>query len=333
MSDRFLPEGRTLRRSEELLRGAVDIHVHAGPHILSSPRRVDPFQAAAQARDAGMRAIVLMDVFEMSNGTAWLVNRAVPGFLTYGGLILNTVYGGLNPRAVKTALHYGDGAKYVSFGAHSTLYQASREGRVVDGVFRPLSELHPEFRRELDACISVPEGAPSRELDEVLRLIAANPHVYMITGHVSVPEAVRLVDYAGEYGVERVVVSSAVVKEASLDQLSYMAGRGAYLEYTLAAYTHTTTIPKTHYYVEREYASIDEGMSGEVGGGVKQAADQMMELGADHCIVCTDFGVYTLPTPVEGLREFIACLMDLGVPEADIATMVKGNPERLLGLP
>jgi len=332
LSDRFLPEGRTLRRSEELLRGAIDIHVHAGPHIFSSPRRVDPFQAATQARDAGMRAIVFMDVFEMSNGTAWLVNRAVPDFQTYGGIILNTVYGGMNPRAVKTALRYGDGAKYVSFGAHSTLYQAAREGRLVDGVFRPLSELYPEFRRELETCISVPEGAPSRELGEILRLIAANPHVYMITGHVSVPEAVRLVEYAGEYGVERVVVSSAVVKEASMDELSYMAGRGAYLEYTLAAYTHTTTIPKTHYYVEREYASIDEGMSGEVGGGVKGAAAQMMELGADHCIICTDFGVYTLPTPVEGLREFMACLMDLGVTDADIGVMVKCNPERLLGL-
>lgn len=332
MQDRYLPEGRSLQRSEELLRGAIDIHVHAGPHIFSSPRRVDPFQAAVQARDAGMRAIVFMDVFEMSNGTAWLVNRAVPDFKTYGGIILNTVYGGINPRAVKTALYYGDGAKYVSFGAHSTLYQAAREGRVVDGVFKPLSELYPEFRRELETCVSVPEGPPSRELDEILRLIAAHPHVYMVTGHVSVSEAMRLVDYAGEYGIRRVVVSSAVVKEASVDQLSYMAGRGALMEYTLAAYTHTATIPKTHYYVEREYASIDEGMSGDVGGGVKQAAAQMEELGSEHCIVCTDFGVYTLPTPVEGLREFIACLMDLGVPDEDIARMVRTNPERLLGL-
>lgn len=332
MSDRFLPEGRSLERSEKLLSGAIDIHVHAGPHIFSSPRRVDPFQAAVQARDAGMRAIVYMDVFEMSNGTAWLVNRAVPDFKTYGGIILNTVYGGMNPRAVKTALYYGDGAKYVSFGAHSTLYQASREGRLVDGVFTPLSELYPEFRRELETCVSIPEGPPSPELDEILRLIASHPDVYMITGHVSVPEAVRLVDYAGEYGIDRVVVSSAVVKEAGIEELRYLAERGALIEYTLAAYTHTTSIPKTHYYVEREYASIDEGMSGEVGGGVKAAAQQMETLGAESCIICTDFGVYTLPTPVEGLREFIACLMDMGMPDEEISTMVKTNPERLLGL-
>ncbi len=331
----ILPEGRSLELSRELLRGAVDIHVHAGPHIFSSPRRVDPYQAAVQARDAGMRAIVFMDVFEMSNGTAWLVNRLVPDFQTFGGLILNTVYGGLNPRAVKTALNYGDGAKFISFGAHSTYFQASREGRFIDGRFVPLSELYPKFREEeLNRCIRIPlDRAPQPELDEVLRLIAANPHTYMVSGHVSPEEAMRLVDLAGDYGIERMVVSSAVTKIADMKQLRGMTDKGAFIEYTLAAYTHTTSIPKTHYYVEREYASIDEGMGGGPAGGVRLVAEQIKELGAEHCIIATDFGVYTLPTPVEGLREFISCLLDLGTPANDIRKLVKENPENLLGLP
>jgi len=330
----ILPEGRSLELSQELLKGAIDIHVHAGPHIFSSPRRVDPFQAAFQARDAGMRAIVYMDVFEMSNGTAWLVNRVVPDFQTYGGIILNTVYGGMNPRAVKTAISYGDGAKYVSFGAHSTYYQAAREGHLVDGKFIPLSELYPKFKEEeLDRCIRIPlDEAPGPELDEILRLIAVNPQIYMITGHVSAEEAVRLVDLAGEYGIEKVVVSSAVTKISDMSRLEYMADRGAFIEYTLAAYTHTTSIPKTHYYVEREYASIDEGMSERPGGGVKLVAEQVSELGAERCLIATDFGVYTLPEPVEGLREFIACLLDLGIPADDIRKLARENPERVLGL-
>ncbi len=330
----ILPEGRSFELSQELLKNSIDIHVHAGPHIFSSPRRVDPFQAARKARDAGMQSIVYMDVFEMSNGTAWLVNREVPDFKVYGGLILNTVYGGMNPRAVKTALKYGDGAKYISFGAHSTYYQAAREGRVIDDKFVPLSELYPKFKtEELDRCIRIPDEAPSPELDEILKLIADNPHVYMITGHVSADEGVRLVDFAEEYGIEKVVVSSAVTKIASMDQLQYMVDKGAFIEYTLAAYTHTTTIPKTHYYVEREYASIDEGMSGTEEGGVKHVAEQIMELGAEHCVICTDFGVYTLPEPVEGFREFIACLLDMGVPQEDIRKLSKTNPETILGLP
>ena len=120
----------------------------------------------------------------------------MPDFRTYGGLILNTVYGGMNPRAVKTALHYGDCAKYISFGAHSTYFQAAREGRFVDGQFRPLSELYPKFKtEELDRCIRIPiDEDPDEHLDEILTLIADNPQVYMDTGHVSVEEAVRLVD-------------------------------------------------------------------------------------------------------------------------------------------
>lgn len=329
----LLPDGRSFELSRELLIGAIDIHVHAGPHIFSSPWRVDPVEAAIQARDAGMQAIVYMDVFEMSNGTAWIVNRVVRDFTTYGGLIMNTVYGGMNPRAVKTALAYGDGARFVSFGAHSTYFQAAREGRVVDGVFQPLSVLYPKFKtEELDRCIRIPiDEPPGPELDEILHLIGAHPHVYLNTGHVSVAEAMRLIDLAPQYGISRVLVASSVTKLATMDELRAMAHKGAFIEYTLAAYTHTTSIPKTHYYVEKEYAAMDEGMGAHPKGGVKLVAEQIQELGPQHCIIATDFGVYTLPDPVEGLREFIACLLDLGLPPEDIRTMVKTNPERLLG--
>ncbi|MDG1754331.1 MAG: DUF6282 family protein [Rhodothermales bacterium] len=334
MQDYLLPEGRSFELSQQLLRGAIDIHVHAGPHIFSSPRRVDPVEAAQEARDAGMRAIVYMDVFEMSNGTSWIVNRVVKDFETFGGLIMNTVYGGMNPRAVKTALYYGTGAKYISFGAHSTYFQAAREGHLVNGKFVPLSELYPDFKtQELDRCIRVPlEGDPDPMLDEVLRLIADHPHVYLNTGHISVPEALRLIELSEQYGIQKVLVASSVTKIATMDELKWMASKGAFLEYTLAAYTHTTPIPKTHYYVEREYMSIDEGMDTAPDGGVKKVSEQIRELGAEHCILGSDFGVYTLPTPVEGFRNFIACMLDLGISADDVRTMIKTNPERLLGL-
>ena len=331
----FLPEGRSFELSEELLVDAIDIHVHAGPHIGSSPRRVDPFEAARQARDAGMRAVVFMDVFAMSNGTAWLVNRAVPDFTTFGGIILNTAFGGMNPRAVKTALHYGEGATFVSFGAHSTYYQASKEGRLVDGTFVPLSELYPRFaEEELSRAIRIPvDGPPTPELREILELIADRPEVYLNTGHVSNEEAMRLIDLAAEYGIQRVLVASTVTKHLTISDQQAAAAKGAFLEHTLAAFTHTTPIPKTHYYVEREYAAFDEGMDAVARAGVRLVAEQIQAVGAEHCIIATDFGVYTLPPPVEGLREFIACLLDLGITPDEIRTMVAANPARLLGLP
>ena len=328
----ILPGGRSFELSQQLLQGAIDIHVHATPHLPSSPRRLDPVQAAIQARDAGMQAIVLMDVFQMSNGVAWIVNRAVPDFRVYGGLILNTACGGLNPRAVKTAIGYGDGAKFVSFGAHSTFFQASREGRIVDGEFTPLMDLYPDFKREeVDRAIRIPvEGPIGRDLEEILRLISDNPHVFLNTGHVSADEAIRLVDLSHECGIKNVLVATAVTQIASTEQLQYMAGKGAFIEYTLGAYSHTTSIPKTHYYLELEYAADEE--TGEVSGSLRKAAEQIQEVGADHCIIATDFGGYTLPDPVEGLREFIASLLDLGIPADDVRKLAKSNPEKLLGL-
>lgn len=330
----YLPEGRTLEMSERLLQGAIDIHVHAGPHIFSSPRRVDPVEAAIQARGAGMRAIVYMDVFEMSTGTAWIVSRMVRDFPVFGGIILNTVYGGMNPRAVKTALHYGSGAKFVSFGAHSTYYQANKEGRVVDGVFVPLSQLYPAFAaEELSRAIRIPlDEDPGPELHEILQLISDNPHVYMNTGHVSNEEALRLLDLAAQYGIKNRLLASSVTKNMSIEEQKLAVSKGAYIEHTLAAFTHTTSIPKTHYYVECEYAAMDEGISLGQSGAIREVGEQIQAVGAEHCIIATDFGVYTLPAPVEGLREFIACMLDVGLTEDEIKLIVSTNPAQLLGL-
>ena len=325
---------RTLEKSYELLKGAIDIHVHAGPHLMSSPRSADPIQAATQARDAGMRAIVYMDVFEMTTGTSWIVSRVVPGFQVFGGIILNTVYGGLNPRAAKTAIFYGSGAKYVSFGAHSTYYQASKEGRIVDGKFTPLKDLYPKFvEEELSRCISIPiEGKLSSELNEILEIIAANPQIYLNTGHVSPEEALRLIELAKEFGIEKVLVANSVAASMTIDQMRKAADEGAFLERTLAAHTHTTTIPKTHYYVEPEWKALDEGLPGMIRGGVRSIAEQVQKIGAEHFILATDFGVYTLPPPVEGMREFISCMLDLELSEEEIRLMISTNPAKLLGI-
>ena len=329
-----LEEGRSLELTQDLLKGAIDMHVHAGPHLTSSPRRLDPIEAAMDARDNGMRAMVLVDVFNMSNGVAWLVNRHVPGFKTYGGLAMNTNYGGMNPRAWKTAIHYGEGAKYLMFGTHSTYYQASKEGRMVDGKFTSLADIYPKFRKEeLDRSIRIPiNEEPGEELDEILKLLADNPHIYMDTGHVSMEEAVRLVELRKKYGYKKIIISSSVTKITPVEVLKDLAKQGAFIEFTFGSYTAAQMVPLTHYYVEKEYASIDEGMSEGGGHTIRTVAEQIKEIGAKHCIMSTDFGRYGLATPVEGMRQFIACMLDLGISIDEVRQMVKTNPEHILGL-
>jgi hypothetical protein len=62
------------------------------------------------------------------------------------------------------------------------------------------------------------------------------------------------------------------------------------------------------------------------------AFDQIRALGAKNCLLSTDLGTLELPLPAEGLREFIYCLLDLGMTADEIQLMVRDNPEKLLGL-
>jgi len=324
---------RSVERSRMLMKNAIDLHVHAGPHLVSSPRNVDPVQAAIDARDAGMRAIVYMCVFNWSVGTAWIVNNVVPDFTTYGGIILNTIFGGMNPRAVKTAINYGSCARFVSFGAHSTKYQAGVEGRYVDGKWKRLLDIYPEFKEEeYDRCIEIPLDKPTKEFDQIMKLIADNPQIYMVSGHVSNAEVLRLSDYAEEYGVKKYLISNAVTEHLSELEIEYVLKKGAKLEKCLAEHTHSGSIPKTHYYVEPEYRAYDEGLSNSPEGGVYASANQMKKFGIENFIIGTDFGVYTLPKPVEGFREWIACLMDCGWTDEEIQMVSAINPAKMLDI-
>ncbi len=325
---------RSRKKSEEFLAGAFDLHVHAGPHLISSPRSIDPIRNAREAKTAGMRGFALMDVFNMSVGTAWLVQQIVDGIEVYGGISLNTVYGGMNPRAVKTAVNYGSGARYVTFGTHSTYFQACKEGRYDDdGSWITLREKYPRFvSEELNRCIQIPEGEPTPELEEILEIIAANPQIYMETGHVSNREAFRLLELAKHFGIKKYLVSNAVAANMSDAEIQKAIAMGALIERLLAGNTHTKTIPKTHYYVEPEYRAMSRGGPPSLNGGVAGIARQIRMFGAGHFVIGTDFGMYTLPTPVEGLREFIACLMDLGLSDEEIRKVSSLNPGKLVDL-
>ena len=52
-----LPEYRSVKLSQELLKGAIDIHMHCMPDTVQ--RRMDEIELAEMARDYGMRALLL----------------------------------------------------------------------------------------------------------------------------------------------------------------------------------------------------------------------------------------------------------------------------------
>ena len=56
------------------------------------------------------------------------------------------------------------------------------------------------------------------------------------------------------------------------------------------------------------------------------------QVGPQTTVLATDFGQVENPSPVEGLRRYIAGMMHLGIGRADIDRMMRINPAWLLGL-
>jgi hypothetical protein len=322
---------RSMELPDELLIGAIDSHVHAGPVLNSNPGHFDPIQVAQEAAAAGMKSIVYYDVFGGASGMAWVVNRHVPGIHTYGGYLMNSGHGGMNPRAIKTALHIEEGCRFISFGSHCTRYSAERESTLIDGKLVPFKDAFPKFaEKELPVATSIPVDGPiSEELDEILTMIASKPEVYLNTGHVSVEEALRVLDLAEEYGIKKVLIAHPVRGKMTIEQQKAAAARGAFLEACLVDWLYPD-VPRTHYYVEKEYMDMGAEL-GRFSNAVKWM-QTIKEVGIDSFVLGTDYGIRAASSPVQGMRTMVATLLDYGFAPDDIYKMIADNPAKLIGI-
>ncbi|MFK7997737.1 MAG: DUF6282 family protein [Granulosicoccus sp.] len=291
------------------LLGAVDGHVHACPHI--NGRSVDVLQAVRDAADAGMHAIGLMDNFANSSGLAALANRELShlGVEVFGGLIMEPPAGGVSTDAVRIALDYGygasDGARFISFPTHHTQYTARLEGR-------------PD--NYIDRCFHVPDSG--RLPDNVIKILdlVAQADVVLNTGHLSATEAVRLTTVARDRGILRILVPA---NHFDTNTVATLCSLGAYVEFSFFFVSHATDAGLTH--VDSERHTVPRVAPADMANLISCAPDEQV-------ILSGDCGVFLLPPPVEGLREFLLLMRSCGVAELSLQRMVRENPRKLFGL-
>ncbi len=166
-----------------LLRGAIDTHVHSYPDVI--PRKLDDLALVEQARTAGMRAVMLKSHVFSTAERAWLLNQWFPEFRVFGSITLNETVGGLNPRAVEAALKLGAAQVWMP-----TLSAANHHAHLGGG----------------GSLNVLADGKLRREVLDILRLIAEG-NAILATGHLSPVESEMLVEAALELGVLRVSVT------------------------------------------------------------------------------------------------------------------------------
>src|SRR5215472_14001546 len=92
---------------DELLVGAVDLHVHPAPSPF--PRDLTLLDAVRQAADAGFKGMIVKSHHHSMVTDVLAVSDAVGGLPipVYSGVALNNQVGGINPAAVELALNLG----------------------------------------------------------------------------------------------------------------------------------------------------------------------------------------------------------------------------------
>ncbi len=83
---------------DKLLSGSIDMHLHPGPDVFKC--RVDALEAARQAKQAGMKAIVIKNHFYPTAPIAMMVNQLVTDFTVFGSVGLDYAMGGQNAHVV-----------------------------------------------------------------------------------------------------------------------------------------------------------------------------------------------------------------------------------------
>ncbi len=290
----------------ELLKGAIDTHLHASPSIF--PRLMDSVEVAEAARAAGMRGLIIKHHHTPTMDRAYYVHRAVPEVEVYGGITLNYAVGGLNPFAVDAALKLG--AKIVWMPSVDARNHSIHFGEL--GKFgSKLDYGRPRFYEEAKGItIFGDDGSLDPRLEPILDSIVG-ADAALATSHLSVEESKALVDEALSRGVKRIVVTHVnfITAGLSIQDQRWMAERRAFLELC-----YNTLLPPW------SCASIDDVVAA------------IREVGPEHYIVSSDLGQVNNPPPPEGLRIYIRLLLDHGIEPHEVRTMVQENPERLLGL-
>ena len=291
---------------EDLLRGVIDLHVHSMPSVFDRPFNV--LDLSRQARAVGYRAILFKCHHAINADCMYVVRKIVSGFEAFGGVVLNYPVGGLNPEAVDAAI--GLGAKEVWMPTMSAANHVKVFGqpayldhtRVIATKRRPKSA---------EGITIFADGEVSADVLEILGLIA-DADIILGTSHLSLAEIYAIVQAARKEGVKKILVTHPEWEATNwpiADQVK-LADMGAIMEHCINAV-----------------------MPFKRSADPRILVEAIKTVGADRCVMATDFGQWRNPHPIEGMRHYIHLMLKLGLSQGEIDVMTKTNPARLLGLP
>lgn len=283
------------------IEGMIDWHVHSSPDVFG--RAVDDFEVARKAVDAKMGGLVLKNHVMETGARAYLARRQVPGIPVFGGIVLNGPHG-INPEAVQWMWRMEGG-----YGKVVWLPTFDADNHVK--TFKDA----PEAIKVVDA-----QGKVLPAVIEVMK-ICAQQNLVLNTGHSSATEALALIKQARDVGVKHVVVTHAMftVVNMNIEQMKQAAAMGAKLEIDFLG---TLMGPNAHMGWMSHWKNVS----------VKDNAEAIKAVGAQHFVLGTDLGQTGNPSHIDGMKAMVAGLKANGITDDQIRLIARDNAAAMLGL-
>lgn len=284
---------------DERLRGALDIHIHAYPDWVH--RSQDMIEIATEAARRGMRAVLFKDHYNLTAGEAYLVQKHVNHLVSEGALPQGVeVYGGMG-------LNFGVRADFVR--------QAIKYPNMKKIFFPTFNSARCLMNMGHDSSKGIHLVDPKREvLPEVAEVLnmAAEARIGVGLGHTDFYELLPLVEKAKEVGA-RVVLDHPLLElnKLTIDEIKTLADKGAYVGTFCQP-----MIPSIYQPVADPFETVNT----------------IKVVGAEKCIIASDFGQVLNLETIYGVRVFIRALLAFGITNEEIDLMIKRNPARLLYL-
>ncbi|MCO8267148.1 DUF6282 family protein [Haloferax sp. AB510] len=295
------------------LENVVDLHGHCGPSPFK--RRVDAYEYAREAAEAGMDAVVFKEHFIPTVYGVPFVERLLErdglDILPVGSVVLNYCNGGFNPFMVETAIDYG--AKVI----WAPTIDARNHGEKTEGVGNYASligggtdNIGPEYDGKTGLYALTGNG----ELKDNVRLCIekiVDHDVALFIGHLTFEETRKMVQYADELGHDKMVIDhpNFFITDFDHDQQSELVSMGAYMNLPSAALG-----PKVHWLSPEEFYN------------------SLRAVGIDNCVVSSDVGQPGNPTSSEALELLRSNLLDEGLSPEEFRTLSVTNPKAILGI-
>lgn len=286
-----------------LLKGAIELHVHSSPSLF--PRKQTDWELIEDIKNAEMAGVVLKAHEAQTVDRASLIREKEPGVHVYGGLVCNYFTGGLSPTAVDAAIRLG--AKIIWMPTFSAEEHQRYFGKKKTKFFNSKRSMkHPGSGIE----IWDENKKLLPEVHEILKLVA-EADIVLATGHLAAEEVLVLVEAAIEEKVEKILIqhTDLGIARVPFELEKELVKKGCILE-------------KCYLACSEDFNDISP----------REMAESIKVLGADSCVMVTDYGQRHNIAPIKALSNFIEEMLAYGITENEITKMVSDNPKRLLGI-